>query len=154
MNAEVIYHIHFLFKAMDTAMIKRYEYDGDLYAIVLRSIPKIQGCRFFTTDDAPLQFGVQNQVKGYAEQAHHHPWSTRQVKFLHQVVHVISGRLQFEFFRNDGTLLGKVVVGKGETILLTERGHRMIVLEDVQTVTVKQGPFFGDSYDKILIQET
>jgi hypothetical protein len=141
-------------KLKDIDMVERHEFDGNLYAIVLRSVPDIQGCRFVTSDDASLQLGVQVHHSGYAEVAHYHPRVLRQIESLHQVVHIISGCVRFEFFRNDGILLGAVVVGPGETLLLTEHGHRMIVLEDAQAVTVKQGPFLGDSCDKKSIPET
>ncbi len=133
-------------------MVEEYRYDSVLYALVIHDVPQISDTTFVTAIDMPLQFGVQAHGAGYLEDAHSHPLCARTVEATHQVVYIISGRACFEFFSDDGHMLGDVTLSPGDAILLTERGHRMVILDEVRTVTVKQGPYLGAG-DKVPIQE-
>jgi hypothetical protein len=45
-----------------------------------------------------------------------------------------------------------VVLNSGDAILLVHGAHAVRVIEDMQCVTVKQGPFFGADNDKVLLE--
>lgn len=131
-------------------MIEEYRYDSNLYALVIRHVAGATSTSFVTSPDMPLQLGVQTHAAGYREDAHYHPPCARVVQTTHQVVYLISGRARFDFLGASGAKLGDVTLTSGDAILLTERGHRMVIFDDIRTVTVKQGPYVGAS-DKVTI---
>jgi hypothetical protein len=46
----------------------------------------------------------------------------------------------------------EVILRQGDAILLVDGAHSVRVLEDMQCVSVKQGPFLGVEKDKIEIE--
>ena len=133
-------------------MVEEYRYDSVLYALVIRDVTRTSKTAFVTAPEMPLQFGVQAHATGYLEDAHSHPLCARTVEATHQVVYIISGHARFDFLTDDGNKLGDTTLSPGDAILLTERGHPMVILDEVRTVTVKQGPYLG-TQDKVTIQE-
>ena len=134
-------------------MVEHCIFNGRVYALVIRRDVEVETVKFFTPGDYPLQVGVQQHKKGYTEPPHYHKRVERAIDAVHQVVHVMEGRINFEFFENDGTKVGSTIARPGDTILLTEHGHKMTILEDIKTVTVKQGPYLGEADDKVEIEE-
>jgi len=134
-------------------MIERCTFNGRVYAFVIRRDIEVETAKFFTPEDYPLQVGIQQHKRGYTEPTHYHKRVERVVNAVHQVVHLVEGRIEFEFFENDGTKVGDTIVCAGDTILLTQHGHKMTILEDIKTITVKQGPYLGETDDKVEIME-
>ena len=56
--------------------------------------------------------------------------------------------LRVDFYRNDQTYLKSTILQKGDIILLASGGHGFQVLEEVEMVEIKQGPYLG-AKDKI-----
>ena len=54
-----------------------------------------------------------------------------------------------EFYAPDGAKFREVVLRTGDAINIVHGVHAVRVIEDMQCVSVKQGPFFGDKLDKI-----
>jgi hypothetical protein len=52
----------------------------------------------------------------------------------------------------EGKKFSEVVLRSGDAILLVDGAHSVRVLEDMQCVSVKQGPFLGAEKDKKEIQ--
>ena len=49
-----------------------------------------------------------------------------------------------QFFSDDGELLRESSCGPGDAIVLIHGVHAIRVIEDMQCISVKQGPFLGD----------
>jgi hypothetical protein len=49
-------------------------------------------------------------------------------------------------------LLHEVTLNPGDAIVLIHGVHSIRVLEDMQCISVKQGPFLGTQYDKVLVE--
>jgi hypothetical protein len=65
---------------------------------------------------------------------------------------VQKGKIAIHFFTPDGEKFRTVTLNVGDAILLCDGSHSVEVLEDMQCVSVKQGPFLGAENDKIEIQ--
>ncbi|MFQ5866781.1 MAG: hypothetical protein ACE5IT_02155 [bacterium] len=108
---------------------------------------------FFTKPDNSLQLGIIRHKAGYIENPHIH----RKVKILpniQQVLYINKGVVAIDFFDKGGKKLGKTTLKRGDTVLIMSGGHAIRVLENLECLTVKQGPYVGIEGDKIdLIQE-
>jgi hypothetical protein len=54
-----------------------------------------------------------------------------------------------ELYSDDGDLLREIEMRAGDAIVLIHGVHAIRVVEDMQCVSVKQGPFMGTENDKI-----
>jgi hypothetical protein len=64
---------------------------------------------------------------------------TREALFLRR------GRLRVDFYTDAGEYFESRELGSGDVILLTAGGHRFEVLEEIEMIEVKQGPYGGDT---------
>lgn len=107
---------------------------------------------FCSPDSNSMQFGLLAHDRGFVEPAHYHKPIERKIHNLAQMFVVQKGRIAVEFFSSRGLKFREVVLGVGDAILLLDGAHSIRVLEDMQCVSVKQGPFLGVENDKIDIQ--
>ena len=128
---------------------ERIERDGTLYAEVIWADTTIEKTRFFSDDASSLQFGLLAHEKGFIEPAHYHHPVKREINDLQQMLVVQRGVIAIDFFTPDGGKFHEVVLHVGDAINLVHGAHSVRVLEDMQCVSVKQGPFLGDQLDKV-----
>jgi len=133
-------------------MIEVIEHQGTRYAEVLRAGTKVEKTRFFSPAGSSLQFGLLAHGAGFVEPAHvHHP-AKREIRDLQQMFVVQRGVVAVDFFGPDGRKVAEVTLRAGDGILLVDGAHSVRVLEDMQCISVKQGPFLGAENDKKEIQ--
>jgi hypothetical protein len=56
-----------------------------------------------------------------------------------------------QLYSDDKTLLKEVILRVGDAIVLIHGVHAIRVLEDMQCISVKQGPFLGTEKDKFFV---
>lgn len=133
-------------------MVEVIEAQGVRYAEILRAGARVETTRFFSPAGSSLQFGLLAHGAGFVEPAHvHHPVK-REIRDLQQMFLVQRGVVAVDFFGSEGKKVAEVVLKAGDAILLVDGAHSVRVLEDMQCVSVKQGPFLGAEKDKIEIQ--
>ena len=86
--------------------------------------------------------------KGKIIQAHRHKQVKREVLYTQEVLVIKSGKLKVNFYDDNEKYLESCVLGKGDIILLASGGHGFEILEDLEMVEVKQGPYSPDD-DKV-----
>ena len=128
------------------------ELDGVRYAEVIWANSTTPKTRFCSPDDGSLQFGLLAHEAGFIEPAHYHKQVERKIMNLAQMFVVQKGKIAIDFFTPQGKKFHEVVVGVGDAVLLIDGAHSIRVLEDMQCVSVKQGPFLGVEYDKVEIK--
>jgi hypothetical protein len=133
-------------------MMEVIEHLGIRYAEVIRSDLKVEKTRFFSPAESSFQFGLLAHEAGYKEPAHYHQEFERTVKDLQQMFIVQRGVVAVQLFDDEGKLLKEVVLNPGDAIVLIHGAHAIRVIEDMQCISVKQGPFLGDAFDKIIIK--
>lgn len=130
-------------------MIEVIEHDGTRFAEVLRAGARVETTLFFSPAGSSMQFGLLAHGAGFVEPAHvHHP-VRREIRDLQQMFVVQRGVVAVDFFAPEGRKIAEVVLKAGDAILLVDGAHSVRVLEDMQCVSVKQGPFLGAETDKI-----
>jgi hypothetical protein len=126
------------------------ENNGRRYGEVIWAGTRVEKSKFFSPDQSSFQFGLLAHDAGFEEEAHYHPHLERRIHDLQQMFVVQSGRVAVDFFGDDGKHFREVVLGPGDAILIIDGIHSIRVLEKMQCVSVKQGPFLGPENDKVL----
>lgn len=125
------------------------EHSGRRYAEIIWAGTSVATTTFFSPAGSSFQFGLLAHEAGFVEPAHHHASIRREIDDLQQMFVVQRGAVAVDFFTDDGVRFREVVLRAGDAILLVAGVHAVRVLEAMQCVSVKQGPFLGAENDKI-----
>lgn len=125
------------------------ERDGVIYAEVIWAGTTVETTRFFSRDESSFQFGLLAHKAGFLEPAHYHHSVKREIHDLQQMFVVQRGVIAVDFYTSESEKFREVTLRTGDAINLINGAHAVRVIEDMQCVSVKQGPFLGDSLDKI-----
>jgi hypothetical protein len=128
------------------------EYGGTRYAEVIRADARVEKTTFFSPPESSFQFGLLAHGAGFVEAPHYHRPFSRTIDDLQQMFVVQRGVVVVELYADDGTLVREVVLKAGDAIVLIHGVHAIRVTEDMQCISVKQGPFLGVEYDKVDVQ--
>ena len=125
---------------------------GIKYAEVIWADTRVEETCFFSPPDSSFQFGLLAHKKGFVEPPHYHKPIKRAISDLQQMFVVQRGVVAVQLFTDDGSFLKEIVLRAGDAIVLIHGVHAIKVLEDMQCISVKQGPFLGTENDKILVE--
>ena len=128
------------------------EHDGVRFAEVIWADSRASITKFCSPASSSMQFGLLAHERGFVEPAHYHKPIERRINDLQQMFVVQRGKVAIHFFTPEGSKFRTVTLNVGDAILLCDGAHSVEVLEDMQCVSVKQGPFLGDKNDKIEIK--
>jgi mannose-6-phosphate isomerase-like protein (cupin superfamily) len=117
-------------------------------ALIVRRDYHEEGVHFLTPGNSSLQLACMNHPAGKIIQAHVHNPVERTVYFTKEVLVIKKGKLRVDFYSEAQQYLESRVLEAGDVILLLEGGHGFEVLEAVEMLEIKQGPYAGDK-DKI-----
>jgi len=118
-----------------------------LLAIILRAGFDKPGIHFFTPNELSQQLAYMRHPAGKVIPAHLHNPVPREVEYTQEVLFIRRGRLRVDFYDNQRQYLESRVLEAQDVILLAHGGHGFEVLEEVEMVEVKQGPYAGE-HDK------
>ncbi len=126
-------------------MLEEIRDGGALLAIILRSGYSKPGISFFTPDDLSQQLAYMRHPAGKTIAPHVHNPVSREVHYTQEVLFIKRGRLRVDFYDSSRRYLRSRVLEAGDVILLATGGHGFEVLDEVEMIEVKQGPYAGDS---------
>jgi len=122
------------------------------YAEVIRSSLKSKSTIFFSPEKSSFQFGLLAHKKGYEEKPHYHRPFKRVIKDVQQMFVVQKGKVRVDLYSDDKKLIKKINLKKGDAIVLIHGTHAINVIEDMQCISVKQGPFLGTEFDQVNVK--
>ena len=128
------------------------EYHGTKYAEVIWADTRVSKTTFFSPAESSFQFGLLAHAAGYKEVPHRHKAVSRTITDLQQMFVVQRGVVAVELYADDGKLLREITLKIGDAIVLIHGVHAIRVVEDMQCISVKQGPFLGDEMDKVVVE--
>jgi hypothetical protein len=128
------------------------EADGVRYAEIIWADTRVEKTRFFSPANSSFQFGLLAHEAGFVEAPHYHHSVKREINDLQQMFVVQRGVVAVDFHDSEGKVFRQVTLRAGDAINLIHGAHCIRVLEDMQCVSVKQGPFLGDQLDKINVE--
>ncbi|MEO8209044.1 MAG: hypothetical protein ABI840_00670 [bacterium] len=142
-------------------MTENIEHKGKLLAIIIPAEFDKPGIHFFTSNDLSQQLAYMHHPAGKKIEPHVHNKITREVKYTQEVLLLKRGKLRVDFYDDDQNYLESRILKKGDVILLATGGHGFEILEEIEMIEVKQGPYTGDedktrftgiSKDKVIIK--
>ncbi len=119
-----------------------------LLAIIIRSNHEARSVEFFTPNEFSQQLAAMGHPKGKVIPPHVHNSVPREVHFTKEVLLIKKGKLRVDFYDDNQSYLESRILHPNDVILLALGGHGFEVLEDLQMIEVKQGPYAGEM-DKI-----
>lgn len=115
-----------------------------LLAIVIKNNYHCEGVDFLTPSEYSQQLAYMHHPTGKVIDAHIHNLVHRNVAFTQEVLFIKRGKLRVDFYDDYKDYLESRTLEAGDAILLTSGGHGFKVLEEVEMIEVKQGPYSGD----------
>jgi mannose-6-phosphate isomerase-like protein (cupin superfamily) len=125
--------------------VERITHDDSLLAIVLSHCFREPGVHFFTDADLSQQLAYMRHPPGKVIAPHIHNPVLREVHYTQEVLVIKRGRLRVDFYDAAQRYLESRILEAGDTIMLVSGGHGFEVLEEIEMIEVKQGPYAGDS---------
>ena len=126
-------------------MIETLKVGDQLLAVIVSRDFNEAGIHFFTPDDLSQQLAYMRHPAGKVIDPHIHNPVSRNVQFTQEVLFIKRGRLRVDFYDNDQRYIESRVLQGGDVILLATGGHGFEVLEEIEMIEVKQGPYQGDN---------
>jgi mannose-6-phosphate isomerase-like protein (cupin superfamily) len=107
-------------------------YEDRLLAIIVSSRFNQPGIHFFTPNELSQQLAYMSHPTGRIIPPH-----------VHNPV-VRKGRLRVDFYSSEQHYIDSRILVAGDVILLITGGHGFEVIEDLEMVEIKQGPYVGE----------
>jgi mannose-6-phosphate isomerase-like protein (cupin superfamily) len=125
-------------------MIEHIKQNSETLAIIVSHTFDRYGVHFFTPDEMSQQLAYIKHQTGSMIQPHIHNCIPRKVQYSQEVLILKKGRLRVDFYSDQLNYLESRVLVSGDIILLIKGGHGFEVLEEVEMIEVKQGPYVGE----------
>jgi len=133
-------------------MVELIEYQGVKYAEVIWSHIQVDKTIFFSPADSSFQFGLLAHEAGFEEPPHYHKAVKREILDLQQMFVVQRGIVGVGLYDDSGNFIKEIILKSGDAIVLIHGVHAIRVIEDMQCISVKQGPFLGAKEDKVFVE--
>lgn len=131
--------------------IESVEFEGVKYAEIIWADTEVRETTFYSPAESSFQFGLLAHESGFVEPPHYHKEVARQITDLQQMFVVQKGVLIIDLYSDAGDLLREITMKAGDAIVLIHGVHAIRVLEDMQCISVKQGPYMGEAEDKVFV---
>ena len=119
-----------------------------LLAMIIRNDYDCDGVDFVTPNEYSQQVAYMHHPAGKIIDAHVHNLVHRNVVMTQEVLFIKKGVLRVDFYDEYEDYLESRDLHAGDIILLVSGGHGFQVLEEVEMVEVKQGPYAGEADKK------
>lgn len=124
--------------------IQEVRHGEEILAIILPANYDQPGINFFTPSNFSQQLGFLKHPAGKVIVPHVHNHIMREVKQTLEVLFIKKGKLRVDFYSEQQEYLQSRMLNGGDVILLASGGHGFEVIEPVEMIEVKQGPYAGD----------
>jgi mannose-6-phosphate isomerase-like protein (cupin superfamily) len=118
--------------------------EGAVLALIVPGSFSEPGIHFFTPPEFSQQLAYMQHPAGKQILPHVHNEVVREVFRTQEILFIRKGRLRVDFYDQEQRYVESRVLEPGDTILLASGGHGFEVLEALEMIEVKQGPYNGD----------
>lgn len=119
-----------------------------LIAMIIRNDYLCDGVDFITPNEYSQQLAYMHHPAGKVIDAHVHNMVHRNVVLTQEVLFIKKGILRVDLYDEYEDYLESRNLYAGDILLLISGGHGFLVLEEVEMIEVKQGPYAGDNDKK------
>lgn len=113
-------------------------------ALIIRNSFQKDGIHFFTPNDFSQQLASIHHQKGKIIPAHIHNPVERNVVITQEVLFIKKGVLRVDMYTESQQYIESRILYAGDVMLFAAGGHGFEVIEEVQMIEVKQGPYTGE----------
>jgi mannose-6-phosphate isomerase-like protein (cupin superfamily) len=128
-------------------MIEEINHNDQRLAIIISKRFNKPGINFLTPNNLSQQLAFMNYPAGKLIKPHIHNHIAREVQFTQEVIILKKGKLRVDFYTDQQQFLENRILESGDVLMLIAGGHGFEVLEEVEMIEVKQGPYLGE-HDK------
>lgn len=125
-------------------MIKKIEYQGRLLGLIISHRFNEPGIHFFTPPEFSQQLAYMHYESGTVIPPHTHNPVLRKVQYTQEVLVIKRGKLRVDFYTDQREYIESHILEANDMILLATGGHGFEVLEAVEVIEIKQGPYLGE----------
>jgi mannose-6-phosphate isomerase-like protein (cupin superfamily) len=125
-------------------MIEQITHQERLLALIVSHGFNQPGIHFFTPNELSQQLAYMHHPTGKIIPPHVHNPVPREVTYTQEVLFIKTGKLRVDFYSEQQEYLHSRVLEAGDVILLVTGGHGFEVLEEIEMIEVKQGPYVGE----------
>ncbi|MDF0551988.1 hypothetical protein [Kamptonema sp. UHCC 0994] len=115
-----------------------------LLALIVSGKFNKPGVSFFTPNTFSQQLAYMKHPAGKVIQPHIHNPVKREVFYTQEVLLIKKGKLRVDFYSEEREYLESRILEAGDLILIAKGGHGFEVIEEVEMIEIKQGPFIGE----------
>ena len=120
-----------------------------ILAIIIPHDHVADGLSFITPESFSQQLAYMHHSVGKVIQPHIHKPLKREVNYTQEVLVIKRGKIRVDFYTPDKVYFMSRILVAGDTILLASAGHGFEVIEEIEMIEIKQGPYGGDDADKV-----
>jgi hypothetical protein len=132
--------------------IETIEQNGTRYAEIIWASTHVDKTTFFSPPESSFQFGLLAHEADFFEPPHYHRPFAREINDLQQMFVVQRGIVAVQLYDESGLMFREVILNPGDAMVLIHGVHSLRVIEDMQCISIKQGPFLGTEYDKVNVE--
>ena len=125
-------------------MVENIKHNDKLLAIIIPGDFDKPGIHFFTSNDLSQQLAYMHHPSGKIIEPHVHNPVPREVQYTQEVLFLKRGKLRVDFYDDHQIYLESRLLKAGDVILLATGGHGFEVIEEIEMIEVKQGPYAGE----------
>lgn len=126
-------------------MLEHVTHSQITYAIIIRNEFSKPGIEFFTPDNYSQQLAFMKHPAGKKITPHIHNPVPREVLYTQEVLLIRKGTLRVDIYSQEKVFLESRMLHAGDVILLAQGGHGFEVIEEVEMIEIKQGPYAGEA---------
>ena len=127
-------------------MIEEISHNKKKFGYILRYKKKF-GVNFLTPKNLSHQVGFIKHKTKHLIKPHKHYKNIRKIEYTSEVLIMLSGKLRVDFYSDKEKYLFSKIIKKNDIIILNSGGHGFKVIETVEMIEVKQGPY-NTKFDK------
>lgn len=125
-------------------MIENIKHNDELLAIIIYNSFDKPGIHFFTPNELSQQLAYMHHPAGKIIEPHVHNPVPREVHYTQEVLFIKRGKIRVDFYDTAQNYLESRTLSTGDVILLATGGHGFEILEEIEMIEVKQGPYAGE----------
>jgi mannose-6-phosphate isomerase-like protein (cupin superfamily) len=114
-------------------------------AIIVRRDYAKEGVNFFTPSSYSQQLAQMHHLRGKKIKPHVHNRVSRNVEYTLEALFIKRGRIRVDLYTQEKEYICSRELEGGDVILLCSGGHGFEVLEELEMIEVKQGPYAGEN---------
>ena len=123
-------------------MIKNITHKKKILAIIIKgNYLSKKGINFFTNPKLNQQVAYMNHPANHLIQPHIHKNRLRKIRGSTEVLIILDGVLQINFFDNKKKYIFSKTIKKNDIVILLSGGHGFKVKKNCKMIEVKQGPY-------------